>query len=57
MRKAIVTGAGGFIGHHLTGFLKSKGQHAIGIDIKKPEFEASVADRFVIHDLREKRDA
>jgi len=54
MRKIIVTGAGGFIGHHLAGFFKSKGDYVIGIDIKKPEFEATKADKFVIYDIREK---
>jgi nucleoside-diphosphate-sugar epimerase len=54
MRKIIVTGAGGFIGHHLVNFLRSKGNYVIGIDIKKPEFEATKADKFVIYDIREK---
>lgn len=53
MRKIIVTGAGGFIGHHLVNFLKSKGHYVIGIDIKKPEFEATKCDKFVIYDIRE----
>ena len=51
MRKVLVTGAGGFIGHHLVNSLKSKGFHVIGIDVKRPEFEPSAADRFLIHDL------
>lgn len=54
MRKIIVTGAGGFIGHHLADFLKSKGNYVIGVDIKKPEFEATKCDKFVIYDIREK---
>lgn len=54
MRKCLVTGAGGFIGHHLVTFLKSKGNHVIGIDRKHPEFEPSQADQFVIYDIRNK---
>jgi len=54
MRKVIVTGAGGFIGHHLAKSLKSKGNYVIGIDLKKPEFEATKADKFIIYDIREK---
>lgn len=54
MRKVIVTGAGGFIGHHLSKFIKSKGNYVIGVDIKKPEFEKTAADKFVIYDIREK---
>jgi GDP-D-mannose 3', 5'-epimerase len=54
MRKVIVTGAGGFIGHHLAKFLKSKGNYVIGVDIKKPEFEKTAADKFVLYDIREK---
>lgn len=52
MKKVLVTGAGGFIGHHLVKFLKSQGHHVTGVDIKEPEFEASAADSFVIYDLR-----
>ncbi|MDP3920795.1 MAG: NAD-dependent epimerase/dehydratase family protein [Candidatus Omnitrophota bacterium] len=51
--KFIVTGAGGFIGHHLVSHLKKSGAEVIGIDIKHPEFEQSKADRFEIQDLRE----
>lgn len=52
MKKVIVTGAGGFIGHHLVKHLKSKGLYVIGIDRKKTEFEASAADQFIIHDIK-----
>ena len=48
----VVAGAGGFIGHHLVKRLKSEGHWVRGVDIKAPEFEASVADEFVIADLR-----
>lgn len=53
MKRALVTGAGGFIGHHLVKSLKQKGLEVIGVDIKQPEFEASAADRFVVHDIRQ----
>ncbi|OGW81905.1 MAG: NAD-dependent dehydratase [Omnitrophica bacterium RIFCSPLOWO2_12_FULL_44_17] len=51
-RKSLVTGAGGFIGHHLVSFLKSKGQYVIGVDRKRPEFEPTKADQFILHDIR-----
>lgn len=51
-RKALVTGAGGFIGHHLVKYLKSKGYWVRGVDIKRPEFEESAADEFELLDLR-----
>jgi len=50
---ALVTGAGGFIGHHLVRSLKVRGYHVRGVDLKLPEFEASSADEFIILDLRE----
>lgn len=52
-KKAIVTGAGGFIGSHLVSSLKNRGYYVIGIDLKKPEFSETKADEFHIHDLRE----
>ncbi|GEP11602.1 NAD-dependent epimerase/dehydratase family protein [Methylobacterium gnaphalii] len=51
-RRALVTGAGGFIGHHLVRFLKDKGYWVRGVDIKEPEYEASSADEFYVLDLR-----
>ena len=48
----LVTGAGGFIGHHLGTFLKQKGFYVRAVDIKKPEYEISNADEFEILDLR-----
>ncbi|MEM8598962.1 MAG: NAD-dependent epimerase/dehydratase family protein [Bacteroidota bacterium] len=48
----LVTGAGGFIGHHLVKFLKAKGYWVRGVDIKHPEFGASDADEFELLDLR-----
>lgn len=52
--RILVTGAGGFIGHHLTKFLAAKGFFVRGVDLKLPEFERSPADEFEILDLREK---
>jgi len=51
-RRAIVTGAGGFIGHHLVTALKADGYWVRGIDLKYPEFEATRADEFELLDLR-----
>lgn len=50
--RAVVTGAGGFIGHHLVKFLKRKGYWVRGVDIKYPEFEKTSADEFFLLDLR-----
>ena len=52
MRKVLVTGAGGFIGHHLVKRLKSQGFWVRGVDIKEPEFEPTHADDFRLLDLR-----
>jgi GDP-D-mannose 3', 5'-epimerase len=48
----LVTGAGGFIGHHLTRYLVDKGYSVRGVDVKPPEYEPSPADDFRILDLR-----
>ena len=50
--KVTITGAGGFIGHHLVAFLKTKGYWVRGVDIKKPEYEKTTADEFLLLDLR-----
>lgn len=50
--RILVTGAGGFIGHHLVKRLKKDGYWVRGVDIKHPEYEASAADDFQILDLR-----
>jgi GDP-D-mannose 3',5'-epimerase len=54
MQKArvLVTGAGGFIGHHLVNRLKAEGCWVRGVDIKLPEYAASRADEFEVLDLR-----
>ncbi|MBV9760543.1 MAG: NAD-dependent epimerase/dehydratase family protein [Acidobacteriaceae bacterium] len=49
----LVTGAGGFIGHHLVKRLKADGHWVRGVDLKYPEYEASDADEFEVLDLRE----
>ncbi|MGE3961913.1 MAG: NAD-dependent epimerase/dehydratase family protein [Dehalococcoidia bacterium] len=51
-RRVLVTGAGGFIGHHLVNRLKAQGHWVRGVDIKEPEFEATRADEFLLLDLR-----
>lgn len=53
MKKALVTGAGGFIGSHLVRKLKKDGYWVRGVDLKHPEFTPTIADEFVIGDLRE----
>jgi len=52
MRKVLVTGAGGFIGHHLVHYLKDHGYWVRGVDVKYPEYEPSHADEFALLDLR-----
>ena len=56
-RRVLVTGAGGFIGHHLVTYLKDRGYWVRGVDIKLPEFEASRADEFLVLDLRSAENA
>ena len=50
--KVLVTGAGGFIGHHLTSFLVEKGHWVRGVDLKYPEYGESDANEFELLDLR-----
>src|SRR6266446_6532028 len=50
--RIVVTGAGGFIGHHLVKRLKAEGNWVRGIDVKVPEYESSAADEFDVVDLR-----
>ncbi|HZD01754.1 MAG TPA: NAD-dependent epimerase/dehydratase family protein [Actinomycetes bacterium] len=50
--RVLVTGAGGFIGHHLVTYLKQRGYWVRGVDSKYPEFTAVDADEFEIRDLR-----
>ena len=51
--KALVLGAGGFIGSHMVDRLKSEGYFVRGVDLKYPEFVNNVADEFIIADLRD----
>jgi nucleoside-diphosphate-sugar epimerase len=50
--RILVTGAGGFIGHHLVTFLRAKGYWVRGVDIKVPEYSDIDADEFEVLDLR-----
>lgn len=52
-KKALICGAGGFIGGHLVNRLKEEGYRVVGIDLKKNEFGNNNADEFVIGDLRD----
>ena len=49
----VVCGAGGFIGHHLVKELKSQGCWVRGVDLKYPDFTKTVADEFILGDLRD----
>ncbi|MFC1791601.1 NAD-dependent epimerase/dehydratase family protein [Gemmatimonadota bacterium] len=53
MKSALVCGAGGFIGSHLVKRLKNEGFWVRGVDLKFPEFDETVADDFVVGDLRD----
>lgn len=53
MKRALVCGAGGFIGSHLVKRLKAEGFWVRGVDLKYPEFSPTQADDFVIGDLRD----
>ena len=54
-KKALVCGAGGFIGSHLVKRLKKEGYWVRGVDLKRPEFAQTTADEFLVLDLREKK--
>lgn len=51
MKKALVCGAGGFIGGHLVNRLKSEGYWVRGVDLKQNEFGNNQTDEFIIGDL------
>lgn len=50
--RVLVTGAGGFIGHHLVRYLKKKRYWVRGADLKRPKWSPTEADQFCIADLR-----
>ncbi|MFZ0012690.1 MAG: NAD-dependent epimerase/dehydratase family protein [Acidimicrobiia bacterium] len=53
MKRVLVTGAGGFIGHHLVTYLKQRDYWVRGVDIKRPEYTDVDADEFLTLDLRD----
>ena len=53
--KALVLGAGGFIGSHMVTRLKKEGYFVTGVDIKNPEFDKSDADEFYLYNLTSKK--
>jgi nucleoside-diphosphate-sugar epimerase len=55
MKKALVCGAGGFIGGHLVQRLKDEGYWVRGVDLKEHEYAKTAADDFVLGDLRSQR--
>lgn len=55
MKTALVLGAGGFIGNHLVTRLKKEGFWVRGVDIKKHEYSKTLADEFIVGDLREQK--
>ncbi len=52
MQRVSVTGAGGFVGHHLLKRLVAEGCWVRGVDLKPPEYEPSPAHEFELLDLR-----
>ena len=52
-KTVLVLGAGGFIGSHMVKRLKSEKNQVIGVDLKLPEFSKSMADEFILGDLRD----
>lgn len=55
--RVLVTGAGGFIGHHLVNYLVARGYWVRGVDLKAPEFEPTAAHEFWLLDLRDPENA
>ena len=52
-KSALVLGAGGFIGNHLVNYLKELGYYVTGVDLVHPSYNESVADSFILGDLRQ----
>ena len=55
MKRAVVCGAGGFIGGHLVTRLKNEGYWVRGVDIKEHEYKKTDADEFYVLDLRSEK--
>ena len=53
MKKALVCGAGGFIGNHMVNRLKLEKYYVVGVDLVHPDYSISQADEFYIGDLRD----
>ena len=53
MKKALVLGAGGFIGARMVRRLKNEGFFVRGVDVKYPPYHETEADEFLIGDLRD----
>lgn len=53
MKKALVCGAGGFIGGHLVKRLKQEGYWVRGVDLKENEYGNDDSDEFIVGDLRD----
>ena len=56
IKQVLVTGAGGFIGHHLVSRLVERGYRVRGVDLKTPEYERTRAHEFERLDLRRRSD-
>ncbi len=54
-KKALVCGAGGFIGGHLCQRLIDEGYWVRGVDIKQHEYREKVGDEFIQGDLRDQQ--
>ena len=52
MRRVLVTGAAGFVGHHLARYLVARGYWVRGADLVSPRFEPTAAHEFLRVDLR-----
>jgi nucleoside-diphosphate-sugar epimerase len=52
VKRVLVTGAGGFIGHHLVGYLKERGHWVRAVDVRRPHGLPSAADEFALIDVR-----
>jgi nucleoside-diphosphate-sugar epimerase len=53
VKKALVLGAGGFIGSHMVKRLRAEGYWVRGVDLKFPEFSKTEANEFIVGDLRD----